>query len=168
MLSFIVVGLPRSCTTWTANWLTTDDTLCIHDPLYKYKLEELDQLQTDKLLGISCTGLWKYPKFIHDHSARKIVIHRDLNDINESLVNEIETNKLSEKDAKVLYDIDGMHVQFDDLFHPVSAKQIYEYALNKPFDSVRHAYLVEMNIQPNFGMFSINKDALMDFKRKIA
>tara|TARA_R110000868_G_scaffold44815_8_gene149274 strand:+ start:55 stop:561 length:507 start_codon:yes stop_codon:yes gene_type:complete len=168
MLSFIVTGLPRSGTTWVANWLTTDNTLCIHDPLYKYTLEELDRLQTDKLLGISCTGLWEYPKFLQEHKAKKIILHRDLKDVNDSLVNEIETKPISEDKAKVLNSIDGMHIQFHDLFNPIKAKELYEYALNKPFDPVRHAYLVEMNVQPNFGMLFFNKEVLRDFKRRIA
>ena len=133
-----------------------------------FTLEELDILQTDKLLGISCTGLWEYPKFLQEHKARKIILHRDLKDVNDSLVNEIETNPISEDKAKVLDSIDGMHVQFNDLFNPDTAKTIYEYALNKPFDPVRHAYLVEMNIQPNFGMLFVKKEVLRDFKRRIA
>lgn len=168
MLSFIVVGLPRSGTTWIANWLTTDDTICVHDPLYKYTLEELDYLQTDKLLGISCTALWTYPQFLQGHKARKIIVHRDLKEINDSLVNEIETSPISKEKAKILDSLDGMHVQFKDLFNPTEAKKIYEYALNKPFDPMRHAYLVEMNIQPNFGMLFFNKEAIRNFKRRIA
>lgn len=168
MLSFIVTGLPRSGTTWVANWLTTDNTLCIHDPAYKYKLEELDILQTDKLLGVSCTGLWKLTSFLNEHKARKIIIHRDLNEVNNSLVHDIETTPISESDCKLLDDIEGLHIQFHDLFNPVKAKELYEYALNKPFDPVRHAYLVEMNVQPNFGMLFFNKEVLRDFKRRIA
>jgi hypothetical protein len=168
MLSFIVTGLPRSGTTWVANWLTTDNTLCIHDPVYKYTLEELDTLQTDKLLGVSCTGIWKLPTFLNEHKARKIIIHRDLDEINDSLVNEIETNPISESQAKLLDSIDGLHVKFNDLFDPIKAKELYEYALNKSFDPVRHAYLVEMNVQPNFGMLFFNKEVLRDFKLRIA
>ena len=34
----MVIGLPRSRTTWMANWLTTTDTLCLHDPLANYTI----------------------------------------------------------------------------------------------------------------------------------
>jgi hypothetical protein len=168
MLNFIVTGLPRSGTTWIANWLTTDDTLCIHDPLYKHKLEELDLLQTDNLLGISCTAIWRFQDFLINHPARKIVIHRDLEEINDSLANEMGVDITTYEQKELLNNIDGMHFSFESLFDPVEAKKMYEYALQKPFDPVRHAYLVEMNVQPNFGILSFNREALNDFRRRIS
>jgi len=167
MLNFIVTGLPRSGTTWTSNWLTTDDTLCIHDPLYKYKVEELDLLETDKLLGISCTAIWRFQNFLTNHPARKIVIHKDISKVNDSLANDMGVDTITPEQNELLNSIDGMHFSFESLFDPVEAKKMYEYALQKPFDPVRHAYLVEMNVQPNFDKVVFNKAALDDFRRRI-
>jgi hypothetical protein len=166
MMNFIVTGLPRSGTTWVANWLTTDDTLCIHDPLYKYGLDQLDTIQTNKRLGISCTGIWRFPEFLKTHPARKLIIHRDIAEINDSLANEMGVPTLSQEEAESLKDIYGMHVLFSDLFNPIVAKEIYEALLEKPFDAERHAYLVELNVQPNFGKVVFNKAALDDFRQR--
>jgi hypothetical protein len=59
MLDFIVLGLPRSATTWLANWLTTDRSLCLHDPFAKTLPEQWDA--GGKRLGISCTGAYLMP-----------------------------------------------------------------------------------------------------------
>jgi hypothetical protein len=167
MIDFIVTGLPRSGTTWAANWLTTDTTLCIHDPLYKYQIAELDLLKSDKRLGISCTGIWRLPEFLNIHPANKLIIHRDLSEVNDSLKNEMGVPTVTNKESESLDGIYGIHVNFDDLFDPVVAKDIYEWLLEKPFDAERHAYLVELNIQPNFGKLTFDRDALNDFRRKM-
>lgn len=166
MMDFIVTGLPRSGTTWVANWLTTDDTMCIHDPLYKYGLDQLDTIETNKRLGISCTGIWRFPKFLKAHPARKLIIHRLLDEVNDSLANEMGVPTIGEADAESLSSIYGMHVFFPDLFNPVIAKEIYEYLLEKPFDAERYTYLVEMNVQPNFNKVVFNKAALDDFRQR--
>ena len=46
------------------------------------------------------------------------------------------------------------------------AKDIYEYLLEKPFDSERHSYLIEINVQPNFGKLIFDKAALDDFRQR--
>ena len=167
MIDFIVTGLPRSGTTWVANWLTTDDTLCIHDPLYKYSLDQLDTIESNKKLGVSCTGLWRFPDYLEAHPARKLIIHRDLNEINDSLANEMGVPTVSEKEAESLRDIYGIHASFVDLFNPIIAKEIYETILEKSFDAERHAYLVELNVQPNFSKVSFDRAALNDFRQRI-
>lgn len=166
MIDFIVTGMPRSGTTWVANWLTTDDTLCLHDPLYQYKLDELDTINSNKRLGISCTGMWRFTEFLKTHTAKKLIIHRDIKEINDSLVNEMGVPTVSEDEVESLWNISGLHVSFLDLFNPVTAKNIYEYLLEKPFDFERHEYLTQLNIQPNFGKISFNKAALDDFRQR--
>lgn len=167
MMDFIVTGLPRSGTTWVANWLTTDTTLCIHDPLYKYHLEDLDNIETNKKLGISCTAIWRSSEFLKNHPARKLIIHRDLNEVNDSLSNEMGVPTISKEKADSLSDIYGIHLSFVDLFNPVIAKEVYETLLEKQFDEERYAHLVELNIQPNFGKVSFDKAALDDFRQRI-
>ena len=166
MLEFIVTGMPRSGTTWVSNWLTTDNTLCIHDPVYKYKLDELDAIKTNKKLGISCTGMWRFNDFLKSHPSKKIIIHRDINEINDSLANEMGVPTVTEAEVESLWNIQGIHVSFLDLFNPIIAKDIYEYLLEKPFDSERHSYLIEINVQPNFGKLIFDKAALDDFRQR--
>jgi hypothetical protein len=135
--------------------------------MYKYHYEELDQLVSNKRLGVSCTALWRTPELLAEHTARKLVIHRDLAEVNDSLENELGVSTFTQEQAEMLDEIYGMHVKFQDLFNPVIAKQIHEYLLEKPFDAERHAFLVEMNVQPNFGKIAFDKAALDDFRRRI-
>ena len=55
MIDFMVIGLPRTGTTWASNWLTTDSTQCYHDPLYHTHYEDWDEKFSarDRKSGIS-------------------------------------------------------------------------------------------------------------------
>jgi hypothetical protein len=167
MIDFIVTGLPRSGTTWIANWLTTDTTLCIHDPLYKCNAEELDDIKSDKKLGISCTGIWRMPEFLEAHPAKKLIVHRDLDEVNDSLSNEMGVSTISKEEADSLSSIYGIHLSFKDLFNHLIAEEVYETLLEKPFDYERYIHLVEMNVQPNFENVTFDREALDNFRRRI-
>lgn len=155
MLEFMVIAAPRSGTTWAANWLTTDDTLCLHDPLYDHHYRDLDAIESDKMLGVACTGLFMFPEWLNDHPARKVILHRDAGEINRSL-EEVGLPSLS-CDLSALNRVHGMHLSWDYLFsHP---DMIYEYLLQKPFDEERHALLSKFNVQPDFAKIVANKEA---------
>jgi len=144
MIKFMILGLPRSGTTWAANWLTTDKSICIHDPLNTYHYSELDQLTADgRLLGVSCTGLYLFPDWVNRHPCRKVILHRSPNEIRASF----KRNDMSVKAFRPenLNKIEGMHVQWTDLFsNPIP---IYNFLLNRPMDTIRHDQLKSMNIQ---------------------
>jgi hypothetical protein len=61
--AFLVSGMPRSRTAWMAAWLTTDKTICYHDP----KIGEVDATlsTTYRRTGFSgpevCTMFKQYP-----------------------------------------------------------------------------------------------------------
>lgn len=139
----MLVGAPRSATAWASVWLTTDKTLCYHDPLYEQTYDDLDWKISSRKIGIACTGAALFPKWLKPHKARKVIVHRDVKDINAS----IERVKLqpilswqSRLDA-----ITGMHIEFRELFE--APRRIYEYLLELPFDKERHALLCKLNIQ---------------------
>ncbi len=84
MNPFFITGLPRSRTAWLANWLTTDDSLCLHDgTLSSHSLEEYARKLLDaqqlRFMGDSNSGLG----FIHEHvtalfpGCKWVVIERD-------------------------------------------------------------------------------------------
>ena len=154
MIEFMVLALPRSGTTWASNWLTTEATTCIHDPLFNYRHDELDSIVSQKSLGISCTALGFYADFVNKHPARKVILRRDLSEINSSLVG-IGLTDMPEGSDRVMEKIDGMHVHWTDLFD--KPKSIYEFLLQKPFDEERHSQLKLMEIQPNFEGLTIGK-----------
>lgn len=160
MIDFMIIGLPRSGTTWAANWLTTDKTFCLHDPLYKLHYSEWDALPKGwyNQLGVSCTGIWRWPEFVNAHPAKKIVVIRDLDEVN----NEMEKLGLPEcpPDADLmLKDIEAPHVHYTDLFDPKRAPLIWEKLIGEfGYCPLRHAQLCEFNVQPNFQRVEPNRE----------
>lgn len=158
MIQFMIIAAPRSGTAWAANWLTTDATTCLHDPLLRWTRGELAHLQSPKTLGVACTGLGLFTDYVNDHPARKIVLRRDLDEVDASLAH-IGMTPCGKQWEGVLEQIHAVHVDWQDLFRPDRAKMIYEYLLDRPFDAERWAVLREMNVQANFGELSINRAA---------
>lgn len=155
-IEFMLLAAPRSATTWASNWLTTDATLCLHDPLWRWTKEELDGIQTPRRLGIACTGLALFPEWVNAHPARKIILHRDLDEVDESL-KRIGMTACGEQWNGVLDRIKGVHLEWSELF--TRPQYIYEYLLDRPFDAERWACLREMNVQPHYQAITVNKSA---------
>lgn len=168
MISFMVIGLPRSGTTWAANWLCTDHTHCIHDPLYKYHYLNLDNLPSHhKQLGVSCTGLWFFTKWLNAHPARKVILHRDLEEVNASL-GKLGFPSYKEEDAAMLDAVNGLHVPYTDLF--TQPTKLWEYLVGKPFsqaDAQRHEELKHIYMQPAFGQIEIDKDVTKRLMKEV-
>lgn len=167
MIEFMVIAAPRSGTTWAANWLTTDHTLCMHDPLFERHYTDLDHIRSKKRLGVSCTGLFMWPEWLNSHPARKVILHRDLSEVNESL-EAIGLPPVAVNTDDILSNIHGIHADWMDLFN--KPKSIYEFLLQKDFDSERHAELMKIEMQPNFYGLTINKNVtrrLVDELRSI-
>lgn len=161
-IEFMLLAAPRSATTWASNWLTTDTTACLHDPLIKWTRDELDSIQSPKRLGIACTALALFPEWVNAHPARKIILHRDLRDVDESLIR-IGMTGCARQWEGVLDRIQGVHLNWDVMFDPLRARYVYEYLLNLPFDPERWAILCEINAQPHFRAVSIDKTATARF-----
>jgi hypothetical protein len=156
-IQFMIIGAPRSGTTWASNWLTTERSLCLHDPLFRWPYNELDAVQSSRMLGIACTGVALFPEWVNEHPARKVVLRRDLKEIDASLVR-IGMTPISNQWRGVLDQIVGIHVDWRQLFE--KPKSIYEYLLDMPFDEERHAALREINMQPDFGTVSVDHAAI--------
>lgn len=151
----MLIAAPRSGTTWAANWLTTDTTLCLHDPLWTRHYTELDAIQSSKRLGVSCTGLYLFPEWVNRHPARKVILHRPLPEINASL-EEIGLPAVTPESHASLDLIDGLHFNWRDLFD--APRKIYEYLTGLPFDEERHALLLDIEMQPNFAGLKVGRD----------
>lgn len=166
----MVIGLPRSGTTWAANWLSTDNLICIHDPLYTTHYSDWD---TDTVrfpnnkgytVGVSCTGIWRWPEWVNSHPAKKVILHRDYKEICKSM-DEIGLPILERSAVKAIDEILGLHVPFTDLFDAKKAKEIWHYLTNEPFNEFRHKELVQIEMQPKFSGLSVGKEVtrkLMD------
>lgn len=151
----MVIAAARSATTWCANWLTTDTTLCLHDPLWKTHYSEWDAIQSTHTLGISCTGIALFPEWVNQHPARKVVLHRDAGEINASL-EKIGLPPLAQIWCERLESIQGMHCHWEDVFE--RPQRIYEHLLQRPMDWERHALLKEIRMQPLFERLQPQKE----------
>lgn len=163
MLDFMIIGLPRSGTTWASNLFLSDSVTCYHDPLYQIHYDEWDEkLERGKSskVGVSCTGIWRWPDWLNQHPSKKVILHRERNEIQKSM-QEIGLPLLDiNKAEKSLNSIIGLHVPFSDLFNQKRCCDIWDYALNGeiPFNWMRHKLLTDIEMQPNFIGLSIGKE----------
>lgn len=154
-VEFMIVALPRSGTTWAANWLTTDTTLCLHDPLYTTHYTDWDSIQTNKTLGVSCTGIVHFLDWLNRHPARKVILHRSIVEINESL-EAIGLSRTEPHMVKALDRVQGVHAYWTDIFD--RPQPLYEFLTRREFDPERHAFLKDIEMQPNFQGLSVGKE----------
>jgi hypothetical protein len=165
MLDFMIISLPRSASTWAANWMTTERAFCRHDPLWMIAPDQLDdeiaRLAGPRLAGIACTGLWRWPQWINRHPARKLILHRDLAQIRASL-DRLGIPKPPIGAARHLGEIEGMHVDWLELFDPARAAAIWEYLTDRAiaFDQARHRELCAMRIDP--AMAKVERDLALN------
>jgi hypothetical protein len=158
MIEFMLIAAPRSGTTWAANWLTTDATLCLHDPSWTHHYTELDSIKSNKILGISETMLCAFPDWVNRHPARKVILHRPVDEINESLAG-MGLPPIQQNHYDLLERIDGEHYSWTDLFD--DPRKIYEHLTELSFDEERHKFLCEIQMQPAFERLTVNKAAIM-------
>lgn len=146
-LDFIVTALPRSGTTWAANWLTTDKSICLHDALGDYSTEELDARPNNlKRQGISCTAAWLKQEWIENHPGKVLILERDPDEVNQSLV-EIGLPPLKKQHIDWFKTVKGVRIPYTALFD--APEELWTYLMpGMPFDEERHAELKKMNIQP--------------------
>lgn len=168
MISFMVLGGPRSATTWAANWLTTDTTHCFHDPLLEYRLDQLAQVTLpDKKMGVSCTSLMLFPDWVNSRKCPKVILFRNVDEINTSLrrlglVELGATQHFARIDA-----IKGAHLfVYDQLFSLKHAKIITE-ILGVPFDAYRHDLLRQMRVEPLWRHLNVERKAVEDLMARI-
>lgn len=156
MPDFMIIGLPRSATTWAANWLTSGDVFCMHDPLYKVHYSKWD---TDRAhfphtmdyrsIGVSCTGIWRWPDWCNAQDVPKIVVMREIEAIQQDL-DRMGLPSLTREDIETFHKVEGKRVYYRDLFDPGCASEIWEHLVGPGYCAHRHAQLVEFNVQPNF------------------
>lgn len=167
MIKFMVLGGPRSATTWAANWLTTETTMCLHDPLLEYTKRNLDLIMIPgKEIGFSCTSTLLFSEWFLKHPARKIVLYRDPAEINRGLeALGFPVLDVPAHNARINVAIEaGISLwHWDAVFDKLSARKIWEHLLPRiPFDEYRHDLLSGMNVQPHFRRLPVGKEAVTD------
>lgn len=162
MIDFIIVGFPRSGTTWAANWLNTEQVYCVHDPLWETHYRDLDAAidarAGDKIKGIVCTGLWRWPQWLNDHPARVAILCRPIHEVRVSMAS-VGLHPIGANYARALDPIVGRRFHWLTLFDESRAADLWEFVTNgRPFDRARHRELVQMRIEPKFDAIYRNPD----------
>lgn len=165
-IAFMVLSAPRSASTWVANLLNTERTLCLHDPVLMHAPEELDALPCDRQLGFVCTATAMLGQWVNAHPARKVIVHRDLKAINDSL-ERIGLTRMDHRWPGWLDRIAGLHVQYEDWFIPSKAAPLVEFLTGHPFDAPRHAQLIDMHVEPNFDRIAIEPGRASGFRHRV-
>lgn len=143
-VDFIVLGLPRSGTTWLANWLTTDRSLCLHDPFSTALPEHWDAGL--KRLGISCTGSYLLPKWLAAQDCPIAVITRDHAACDASLA---AMGLPPTTDPSLLAIAPGRRWRFEDIWNEDTARELWAFLLpGIAFDAARYRLLREMRVEP--------------------
>lgn len=148
MIDFMVIAAPRSGTAWASVWLTGRYSVCYHDPLWDRHVLDIDAM-SDKhpheLCGISCTGIANFPDLVNRHPARKVILHRNRDEVAASAKRAFDWPAPSEYFFSNLGRIEGMHVPWTDLWE--NPEPIYEHLLQQKFDVDRHARLRHLRIE---------------------
>lgn len=158
MLDFIVLGLPRSGTTWLANWLTTADSLCVHDPFAHRLPEQVAAMRDRARLGIACTGTYLMPALLAAHTGPIAVIERDPAACTASLRRAgLDPVLMPER----LRDVRGRRWRFEDLWIEEKARELWAFLLpDVAFDATRYRLLRDMRIEPRH--YDLNPSVLAE------
>jgi hypothetical protein len=149
MMDFQLIALPRSGTTWAANWLTSDGAICYHDPLSSRTLETLGTHEPGREWGVSCTGLWLFDEWLESYNCPRVILERDISEINASLT-DIGLKCLPAWCESKFKELPGNRFHYSALFDPDGAEEIWSILRETKFDKERHKILCEMSIQPDF------------------
>ena len=140
MIDFMVIAAPRSGTAWSANWLSTDTSICFHELSSRMHYTEWDSIESNKMIGCADTNISYFsPDWLNKHPARKVILHRSDEErvASSGIIEDLQVNyKLDQ--------IEGMHVYWDAVF--LNPKPIYEHLLQKEFDEERHNTLKLLQI----------------------
>lgn len=137
-----MLALPRSGTAWAANWLSCDGVVCIHEPLTDALPENFGDI------GIACTGTWLDRNFLDRQTCPRIILERDVGEINASLES-IGLPCVTGEMVRLFNAIPGPRFHWTTLFeHPDRLWTILR--PESSFDRRRHRSLCELNIQRNF------------------
>lgn len=147
MIDFIVLGLPRSGTTWLSNWLTTDSSLCLHDPFAKALPEHWER--DSRRFGISCTGAYMLPGWLQAQKCHVAVIERDPVACDASLAR-MGLPATTARMRCLLATARGRRWQFADLWNETAARELWAFLLpGIAFDAPRYRLLREFRIEPH-------------------
>lgn len=165
MIDFIIIGLPRSGTTWLSNFFTTDRSLCLHDPFAWGAPETWPR--DARRFGISCTGAFLFPRWLAQQCCPVAIIERDTEACDASL------RRLGMGSAQDLHaaigNAEGRRFQFDALWQEETARELWDFLLpGLAFDAIRFRMLKEIQVQPHMGKWRAAEGVFEEMTRREA
>lgn len=169
-ISFMVLAAPRSATTWISNLLTTDHTICLHDPLLEYERHQLDQMTIpNKRVGIADSALLLHPDWLEKHPAKKILLWREPQEVNKALnvlgLREIEPGIHAKRIQALPRGVKQFY--WATIFDHRIASEICRF-FDVPFCRHRFEELKKMNVQPQFNRVPVGRAAAQDLVTRLA
>ncbi len=148
-MKFMVIGLPRSMTTWAANWLSRSDFTVVHDPLYRAHYTEWG----GRFQAVSCTGIWRWSRWVNAQDCRKLVLRRPEADVISSIKKMGAAMHVPIQGGEATLDqiqgSDVWHTPSVDLLKASTAKPIWEWLHpDVPFDAFRHDEMTRWKVEP--------------------
>jgi hypothetical protein len=168
MMEFMFIAAPRSGTAWAANWMTTGNRLCLHDPLWQTHFDDLDTLAygfQDHCVGLACTGLGYWPEWLNAHPAPKVILHREPAQVNASLA-KIGLPECPSVLFRNLELIDGLHVYWTELFDNPQLIHDHLFIADK-LQVERHRLLRDMVVTAKWQDKKQNPDVWMRLKEHV-
>ena len=100
---------------------------------------------------------------MHDHPARKIVIYRDFDDVQDSL-SAVGLPRIEDSAEEGLLRIKAPAISMDNLFDPSHAARIWRHLIGDGFCERRHRELCAMNVTARLPVVADEQlqDALWD------
>lgn len=153
MNPFFIASLPRSRTAWLANFLTTGDSFCFHEPMNRTALSEYPRLLADtgkRYAGISDSLNSLIMEELIDFfpDAKVVVIRRPLEDVEASLAKlnfkcPVLLRKIERELDRIIHAYKPLVVEFES-FDPA---RIWKYLIpDIPLDRKRLKMLEEFTL----------------------
>ncbi len=145
---FFIIGLPRSRTYWLSQFFG-----CLHEGVYHYP-DYRDFLKSDHT-GDSTTCYLQIKDLIKDE--RKVIIHRDIKDVGDSLVElfgKFDCSFLKDIEKELLEE-DGLHVQFDDISSRL--EEIWDYCRSDEFPKEKALKMDDVIMENHFLIGEVKK-----------
>lgn len=165
MMQFAVFGLPRSGTTWAANWLSADGALCLHDPIAELSPDEIMRHDRAEPWGVSCTGLWLFKAREIAARAPVVILENDPDASNAALV-KMGLQPLPDWMHARFSELPGLRVRFTDLWHEEGARRIWSHLRpGAQFDLDRWRMLKDIQVQPFMDRMTLCGGSAAAFRR---
>lgn len=150
--SFILTALPRSGTTWASAWLTDGTALCYHDPLGSgFTTDQLQNHDPGCLWGIACTSVWTMPRWIERQQCKVLLLDRNIDEINKSLVDELKLPPLIDAAFPTFQALKFPRINWDAMWTVEGANEIWNHLRPEtPFNVQRWELLRQLRINPKF------------------